>query len=86
MTRSPLPFAADVERAINQHGDDLAGRLRVIADQIGVIAKEMEPVAVGGDLDYQPNADEVRDWKDRLQYLCGHLHGTAIRLARKDRL
>jgi hypothetical protein len=65
---------------IDQCSDDLVGRLRVIADQVGAVVKEMEPVARGGDLDYQPNVEEIRDWKDRLQYLCGRLHGTAMRL------
>jgi hypothetical protein len=65
---------------IDRCGDDLIGRLRVIADHVDAVAKEMEPVARGGDLDYQPNIDEIRDWMGRLQYLCGRLHGTAIRL------
>ena len=69
-----------IDRAIEQHRDNLIGRVRAIADQVDVVAKEMEPVARGGDLDYQPNTDEIRDWMERLQYLCGRLHATAIHL------
>jgi hypothetical protein len=65
---------------IDRCGDDLISKLRVIADQVDAVAKEMEPVARGGDLDYQPNVDEIRGWMERLHYLCGRLHGTAIRL------